>query len=221
MFLSLPNVTAHGRVLSVQHNTTRYTSSISLSVVVSPVDNVARCLSPRQHVPRSPALVIRRSWLQVLPTQDVRDLPGTERKAPKPDVVDAQARWAREAPVGIRDRLLRAVVRTCCFPQHPIPSKRVLGRYWYGFSFDTALRHVASRVSGEVAGRRLVCTRRFSVSTDASAEPGHKLKLSQTDYRTRMKRPTIYVCPGSFPGEMSRRTARSFKFNYSNPNTNV
>ena len=136
-------------------------------------------------------------------------------------VVDAQARWAREAPVGIRNRLLRAVARTCCFPQHSIPSKHVLGRYWYGFSFDTALRHVASRVSGEVAVRRLVRTRRFSVSTDASAETVHKLKLSQTDYRTRMKRPTIYVCPGSFPGEMSRRTARSFKFNYSNPNTNV
>ena len=182
MFLSLPNVTEHGRVLSVQHNTTRYTSSISLSVVVSPVDNVARCLSPRQHVPRSPALVIRRSWLQVLPTQDVRDSPGTERKAPKPDVVDAQARWAREAPVGFHNRLLRAVACTCCFPQHSIPSKLVLGRYWYGFSSDTALRHVASRVSDEVAVRKLVCTRRFSVSTDASAETVHRLKLSQTDY---------------------------------------
>ena len=90
-----------------------------------------------------------------------------------------------------------------------------------GFLLDTALRHVASRVSGKVEDRMFVRTRRFSVSTDASAETGHKLKLSQTDYRTRMKRPTIYVCPGSFPGEMSRRTARSFKFNYSNPNTNV
>ena len=39
-------------------------------------------------------------------------------------VVDAQARWAREAPVGFRNRLPRAVARTCCFPQHTIPSKR-------------------------------------------------------------------------------------------------
>ena len=107
------------------------------------------------------------------------------------------------------------------FPQHTIPSKPVLGRYWFGFSSYTALRHGTSRVSGKFEDRTFVRTMHFSVSTDASTRTVHKLKLSQTDYRTRMKRPTIYVCPGSFPGEMSRRTARSFKFNYSNPNTNV
>ena len=89
-----------------------------------------------------------------------------------------------------------------------------------GYPISPFPTHGATRISCEFEDRRHNHTRHFSVPTDAStkhAQTQNELKW----ITTRMNSPAIYVCPGSFPGEMSRRTARSFKFNYSNSNTNV